>query len=116
MKKSHLARNIRKLRSFKNLNQTDFAELFDLTRPALAAYEEGRAEPKLITLNKLASYFALSLDELINQELTVNQIAHFNTNQPGENKIPEDITDLLSRIDARLSRLEAGLKLINKKK
>jgi DNA-binding XRE family transcriptional regulator len=79
MKKSILARNLRKLRSFKNLNQTEFAELFELNRPTIGSYEEGRSEPKLVTLQRIASYFKLTMDDLFSKELTVNQIAGFDT-------------------------------------
>lgn len=105
--KNVLAKNIKKLRLFKGLNQTEFADLFELTRPSIGAYEEGRAEPKLATLLKIAIYFKLSVDELIRNELTVNQIAHFK--QPNE-KVQE-LNDLHDKMDL----ISRQLALINKK-
>jgi len=78
MKNSTLSKNIRKLRAFKNLNQTQFAELIDVKRASIGAYEEGRAEPKLDTLLRITTYFKISLDDLIVKDLTVNQIAKFD--------------------------------------
>ena len=43
---SHFGANIKKIRSIKKLSQSAFADLFSLTRSSVAAYEEGRAEPK----------------------------------------------------------------------
>ncbi len=77
MKKTILAKNIKKLRLFKSLNQTEFAELFDLKRSSIGAYEEGRAEPKLDALIKISNYFELPIDDIVKGELTVNQIAKF---------------------------------------
>jgi DNA-binding XRE family transcriptional regulator len=59
------------------MNQTEFADLFDLKRTALGSYEEGRAEAKIETLIKIAEYFNISLDQLLRKEITVNEIFHF---------------------------------------
>ncbi len=75
---SNIGKNIRKIRSVKNLNQTQFAELFDLKRASIGAYEEGRAEPKIATLSQIANYFGISVDDLLNKELSVNDLYHFD--------------------------------------
>ena len=77
MKKTTIGKNFKKLRLFKSLNQTEFADLFEVTRSAIGSYEEGRAEPKLETLIKVADHFKLKVDDIIRKELTVNQIAGF---------------------------------------
>jgi len=70
--------NIKKIRSVKGLNQTDFAKLFGLTRANIGSYEELRAEPKIETIIKIATYYKLKIDDLVKKELTVNQISNFN--------------------------------------
>ncbi len=77
---SYIGKNIRKIRMSKKLTQTEFAELFDLKRTAVGSYEEGRAEPKIDTLIKIADYFNLTLDQLLRKELTINEIFHFKSN------------------------------------
>lgn len=115
MKKSILARNLRKLRSFKNLNQTEFAELFELNRPTIGSYEEGRSEPKLVTLQRIASYFKLTMDDLFSKELTVNQIAGFDTSVL--KKKQEPISDeRLELLEKRLASIEASIRLLAKVK
>ena len=39
---SYIGKNIKKLRSVKGLSQAKFAELFDIKRASIGAYEEGR--------------------------------------------------------------------------
>ena len=74
---SFFGRNIKKIRVARKLTQTQFAELFDLKRTAVGAYEEGRAEAKIDTIIKIADYFDLTLDQLLRKEITVNEIFHF---------------------------------------
>lgn len=77
-KMSCFGKNIRKIRIAKKLTQTEFANLFDLKRTAVGAYEEGRSEAKIDTIIKIADYFNLTLDQLLRKEITVNEIFHFN--------------------------------------
>lgn len=73
-----IGKNIKKIRQVKGLNQEEFATLFSLSRATVGAYEEERALPKIDTLLKIANYFSISIDGLINDSLTVNQIHGFN--------------------------------------
>lgn len=71
-------KNIKKIRGVKGLTQQAFAELFGLKRATLAAYEEGRSNPRVETVLKIAAYFNLEMDELMKTELTVNRLLAFN--------------------------------------
>ena len=114
MKKTILAKNLRKLRAFKNMNQTEFAELFGLNRPSLGSYEEGRSEPRLATLEKIAKHFKLTLDDLVSRELTVNQIAGFEL--PVSKKTEAGRDQKLEDIERRLGSIEAAIRLLVKNK
>ncbi len=92
--------NIKKIRSVKGLNQTDFAKLFGLTRANIGSYEELRAEPKIETIIKIAAYYKLKIDDLVKKELTVNQISNF---------------DALEKLVLPLNEKKKGVKFINKK-
>ncbi|WP_010520346.1 helix-turn-helix domain-containing protein [Aquimarina agarivorans] len=74
---SFFGKNIKKIRSVKSLSQQAFAELFDLKRGTLGAYEEGRSEPKIETILKIANFFSISLESLLTSELTVNELLKF---------------------------------------
>jgi transcriptional regulator with XRE-family HTH domain len=71
-------KNIKKIRGVKGLSQQSFADLFGLKRGTLAAYEEGRSNPRLETVIKIASHFNIEMDELLKTELTVNRLLQFN--------------------------------------
>ena len=74
---SRFGKNIKKIRSVKNLSQQNFADLFDLKRATLGAYEEGRSEPKIDTIIKVANYFSISIDDILTRDLTVNELLKF---------------------------------------
>lgn len=74
---SKIGKNIKKIRSVKNINQQGMADILGLSRPSIGAYEEMRAEPKIESLIKLAKHFNLDLGRLINEDLTVNEIHGF---------------------------------------
>jgi len=77
---SFFGKNIRKIRSVKTLSQQAFAELFDLKRGTLGAYEEGRSEPKIETIIKIANYFSIPIGDLLTKDLTVNALLKFKAN------------------------------------
>lgn len=73
---SHFGRNIKKIRTAKKISQTAFADLFNLKRGSIGAYEEGRAEAKIDTIVEIAAFFKLSIEQLICKDLTFNEIYH----------------------------------------
>jgi transcriptional regulator with XRE-family HTH domain len=73
-----VGKNIKKIRGVRGLSQQSFADLFGLKRGTLAAYEEGRSNPRLETVIKIASHFNIEMDKLLKTELTVNQLLQFN--------------------------------------
>ena len=75
---SIIGKNIRKIRTVKKLSQASFAEIFNLARPSVGAYEEERSEPKLETVIQIANYFGISIDSLLTKELTINDLYNFN--------------------------------------
>ena len=76
---SHIGQNIKKIRSFRKISQAEFASLFNLARPSVGAYEEGRAEPKIDTVIQIAKHFSLSIDLLLTKEITVGDLLHLGS-------------------------------------
>jgi transcriptional regulator with XRE-family HTH domain len=68
-----LSQNLKHLRKAKGLTQSNLAEKLGLKRGILGAYEEGRAEPRLQTLQHIAHYFAVSLDDLLLNDLSTGK-------------------------------------------
>lgn len=66
---SYIATNLKHLRKIKGVTQRQFADDLSIKRSSVGAYEEGRAEPKYDLLNKIAEYFNLTMDEIVNQKI-----------------------------------------------
>lgn len=64
-----LPERLMKLRKEKNKTQDDIAKVLGITRPAYGYYENGKREPDIETLNKLADYFEVSMDYLIGRSI-----------------------------------------------
>jgi len=75
---SYFGINIRKIRLTKKLSQTEFAKIFNITRASVGAYEEGRAEAKIDKVIEIATYFNITLDQLLSKKITINEISNFN--------------------------------------
>jgi len=63
--KNQLNENIRSLRKSLGLTQEEFAGQLDIKRSLIGAYEEGRAEPRLELLCKMAELGNISVEELL---------------------------------------------------
>src|SRR5690349_21285390 len=69
-----LNNSIRKIRKNLGLTQEQFAAELGIKRSLVGAYEEGRAEPRLELLHKMAKLGGLNLENLITNEVSVNQL------------------------------------------
>ena len=67
---SYLNHNIKYLRKERAYTQGVLAQKIDIKRSLIGAYEECRAEPKIATIQKLSYLFGVSLDDLINSDLS----------------------------------------------
>ena len=96
---SKIGMNIRKIRATKGLSQTAFANLFNITRASIGAYEEGRAEPKTDIMLQIAKYFSIPVESLLSEELTVNRLTNFNLKSvlSKQNKINEKTILFINR-------------------
>lgn len=93
---SLLSANLKNLRKKMSLTQEQLAQKTGIKRSLIGSYEEGRAEPKIETLQKLALFFGLSLDDMVHKNF--------------ENLQDDDIT---TRKSAFLKDIEgAGLRVL----
>ncbi|WP_196887001.1 helix-turn-helix domain-containing protein [Aureivirga sp. CE67] len=84
---TYFGKNIKKIRGVKNLSQQAFADLFDLKRGTLGAYEEGRSEPKIETLLKITKHFQITLEDILTREMKVNELLQFKDDLLFQSKI-----------------------------
>lgn len=64
-----IAANLKYLRRKKKLTQQQFADIMEVKRSLIGAYEEDRAEPKYELLKRMASFFDLSMDEMAHETI-----------------------------------------------
>lgn len=63
--------NLRYLRRIHNLTQEALGKHLKVSLKKIGSYEEERATPKLIPLIKIANFFSISLEQFINEDLSV---------------------------------------------
>lgn len=66
---SFLASNLRFLRKQKGITQNELADQLAVQRTMISAYEDGRSEPKLQTLQKLCDILEVGLEELLEHDI-----------------------------------------------
>jgi transcriptional regulator with XRE-family HTH domain len=93
---SHAGVNIRKIRTLKGLSQSELAKQLNINRASIGSYEEGRAEPKLETLLKIANIFSLSVEQLVEAELKMNDLIGFKLD--GESAEGQDRSAMSQKI------------------
>ena len=76
---TQIGKNIKKIRNVRGLSQQAFGDLFELTRGNISSYEEFRAEPKIEVVVKIAKYFGIPLADIIEKDLSVNELLHYNS-------------------------------------
>ena len=70
MKKNYLSLNIKHLLQSENIGKDAFGKLFGLNRGTIGSYIDNNSKPKLETLQKISERYKVSIDELINKDLT----------------------------------------------
>lgn len=73
---------LKQLRKEKNLKQSDFGEIFELSPSAIGSYERNLREPAYSHLVKFANFFNVSIDFLLcnsDERLTVDKYRENDT-------------------------------------
>jgi len=106
---SNFGKNIKYLRQSNGFSQQQFAGLFELSRASIGSYEEGRAEPKIETLIKIANHFHVTVDQLVRGKVDANIKTQDSTEK--ESLPPPNlyIEDRLSTLEQKIAHLEAQL-------
>jgi transcriptional regulator with XRE-family HTH domain len=66
---TYISANLKYLRKKRGLTQQQFADELKIKRSSVGAYEEERAEPKYDLLQQFATYYELSIDELLHEKI-----------------------------------------------
>lgn len=109
---TYFGTNLKKIRQIKGLSQQAFAELIDLNRGVISSYEEGRAEPKIETLLRIATYFGIPTDDIISKPLTVNQLANFTLIEDNVASLTIERNHIIQQINKKGEKNEFDLQKI----
>lgn len=66
------SKNLKLLRESLDLKQDALAKKLDISRSLLSYYENGKGEPTMSVLKKMSSFFNISIDKLVNENLMLN--------------------------------------------
>lgn len=95
---NYIAENIQHLVNRMNCSQNEFGAMFGLNNGAVNSYVVKKALPKIETIQKICTYFEISIDDFINKSLS--DMSYKNTvREPSEetyNKANE-LIDLLKQ-------------------
>lgn len=64
-----IGKNLRKVRTAKNMSQTSVARKLYIKRQTLSAYERGKSTPNIYILMELSRIYGISLDELTGNDI-----------------------------------------------
>ena len=66
--RKNFSKNIQELRKSHKLSQNELSQELSYTDKAISKWENGETMPDIFTLNKVASYFHITVDELISDK------------------------------------------------
>ncbi len=93
---------LKDLRKSKNLNQSYFSEMLDISLTAYQKYEHGAAEPNFDNLSKLADFYCVTTDYLLGREPLPNPFADLNLSEDDEKKVIEKYFSLPPKFRATM--------------
>jgi len=62
---TRLGKNLKKIRTAKKMSQGDISRVLDVHRAYISGIENGKRNPTLATIEKLANALDISVDELL---------------------------------------------------
>ena len=78
MNKQEFGNKITELRRLKNISQTEFAEMIDISVSALSKIERGINSPRVITVEAMAEHLDISLGRLLSSDNVVVKEEYIN--------------------------------------
>lgn len=67
-----LGSNIKQIRNYSGLSQSEFANKFNLTRGQIDSYERNIAKPSIATIKAIAEHYGLSIEVISTKDLKLN--------------------------------------------
>lgn len=100
--------NLKKFREIIKISQYELADKLEMSRSTLSNYEKGNCEPSIATLIKLADFFNITIDELVERPTDIINLNYL------DNTRRELIKDIKEASDSQVALINAywqGMKL-----
>lgn len=110
MKKTPIGHTIKKVREEKNLTQQQIADVIHMHRSNYSKVESGERELSIEALNKIARFFGMTIDEVVNfdgdlpEEVTVEDKTLLEQVKLIQELEPEEKTMIFKMIDTFLTK------------
>lgn len=103
-----LSTTLKYFRKKAGLTQEQISKTLGVTRSSYAYYENGKSEPKLEVLQKIAALYNISLETLINGDINIDvcQDTDFLVDLQGFNDAFYDLSDLEKSVVLKLRIME----------
>ena len=110
MDNAALSTTLKYYRKKAGLTQEQISKTLGITRSSYAYYENGKSEPKIEVLQKIAALYNISLETLVNGEINIDihQDAEFLVDLQGFNDAFYDLSDLEKSVILKLRIMEKG--------
>lgn len=106
MNKQEFGTKISELRRLKNISQTEFAEMIDISVSALSKIERGVNSPRVITAEAMAEHLDIPLGRLLSSNTVINK----------QDYIDEIIEQISKMDDCDIESIIEFIKYYNKRK
>lgn len=109
--------NIKYLVDKEGIGQDPFGDRFELKRGAIGSYINGKAKPKIETLQNISVYFNILIDDLVNKDISkLGQtiVKKSNENYQERNTI-ENLMERIRDKDKTIQRDEDVIQLLKDK-
>ena len=93
---------IKEIRISKGIRQIELAQTLGISQSTLSTWENGRYEPDIAAINKLADYFGVSSDYLLGRDI---EFAMFGgENIPIDDELMQDVASFAAHIKAQKNK------------
>jgi len=89
----HIGKIIKKYREEKNLTQKQIADLIHMHRSNYSRVETGERELSIEAIQKIATLFGMTIDQLINEETIPQEVSFEDTTSNEQMKLIEQLDE-----------------------
>lgn len=102
----YFAKNVKYLRSLRNMTQADLAAYFECTPPTVTRWEIGVSYPRFAELVQLRQYFDVDLERLVFTDLTQDGSLVNEMRKNYGDAFNQKLNEMLDKLEALQARVE----------